>query len=65
VVLTARAPDPGVARRQDWLTPLWKRIGGGCHLKRRIDQMVSEAGFQIGELRTCYLPGPRPMTYTY
>ena len=60
-----RAPDPGVARWQDRLTPFWKRIGGGCHLNRRIDQLITEAGFQIGELRMCYLPGPRPMAYTY
>jgi len=60
-----RAPDPGVARWQDRLTPLWKPIGGGCHLNRRIDQCLAESEFQIGELRTCYLPGPRAMTYTY
>ncbi len=60
-----RAPDAGVAVWQDRLTPLWKRIGGGCHLNRRIDEMIKQAGFQILELTTSYLPGPRPMTYTY
>lgn len=60
-----RAPDPGVVAWQDRLTPLWKRIGGGCHLNRKIDDLVTAAGFQIVELRTGYLPGPRPMTYTY
>jgi len=60
-----RAPDPGVVVWQDRLTPLWKRIGGGCHLNRRIDEIIKEAGFQIRELTTSYLPGPRPMTYTY
>jgi ubiquinone/menaquinone biosynthesis C-methylase UbiE len=60
-----RAPDPGVVVWQDRLTPVWKRIGGGCHLNRKIDQLITAAGFQITELRTCYLPGPRPMTYTY
>jgi ubiquinone/menaquinone biosynthesis C-methylase UbiE len=60
-----RAPDPGVAVWQDRLTPLWKRIGGGCHLNRRIDEIIKGAGFQIPELTTPYLPGPRPMTYTY
>ena len=28
-----RAPEPGVARWQDGLDPLWRRVGGGCHLK--------------------------------
>jgi ubiquinone/menaquinone biosynthesis C-methylase UbiE len=60
-----RAPDPGVVRWQDRLTPFWKRIAGGCHLNRKIDKLITEAGFQITELTTCYLPGPRPMTYTY
>ena len=59
------APDPDVAVWQDRLTPLWKRIGGGCHLNRRIDEIMKEAGFQISELTTSYIPGPRPMTYTY
>lgn len=60
-----RAPDSCVARWQDRLNPVWKRIGGGCHLNRKIDALLTQAGFQIDELRTTYLPGPRPMTYTY
>jgi ubiquinone/menaquinone biosynthesis C-methylase UbiE len=60
-----RAPDPGIAVWQDRVTPLWKRIGGGCHLNRKIDDLIMAAGFRITELKTCYLPGPPPMTYTY
>lgn len=60
-----RAPDSRVAVWQDRLTPVWKRIGGGCHLNRKIDGLLLEAGFAIDELKTIYLPGPRPMTYTY
>ncbi len=60
-----RAPDPGVIAWQDRLTPFWKRIAGGCHLNRKVDQIITGAGFQITELKTFYLPGPRPMTYTY
>jgi ubiquinone/menaquinone biosynthesis C-methylase UbiE len=60
-----RAPDHGVAVWQDRLTPAWKRIGGGCHLNRKVDELITKAGFQITDLRTFYLPGPRPMTYTY
>jgi hypothetical protein len=32
---------------QDALTPLWKRIGGGCHLNRRAVELVRAAGFQV------------------
>ena len=60
-----RAPDPGVAVWQERLTPIWKRITGGCHLNRKIDELIMEAGFQIADLKTGYLTGPRPMTYTY
>lgn len=60
-----RAHDSNVAAWQDRLTPMWKHIGGGCHLNRRIDSFIQSAGFRIEELRTGYLPGPRPMTYTY
>jgi ubiquinone/menaquinone biosynthesis C-methylase UbiE len=60
-----RSPDSGVVAWQDRLTPMWKRLAGGCHLNRRVDAIIKEAGFQISDLKTEYLPGPRPMTYTY
>jgi hypothetical protein len=60
-----RSSEPDIVTWQDRITPLWKRIGGDCHLNRKIDELITAAGFQIVELRTCYLPGPRPMTYTY
>jgi SAM-dependent methyltransferase len=60
-----RSPDPGVVTWQDRLTPLWKRFSGGCHLNRKVGELITAAGFQITELKTFYLPGPRPMTYTY
>jgi ubiquinone/menaquinone biosynthesis C-methylase UbiE len=60
-----RAPDRAVANWQDRLTPLWRRIAGGCHLNRKIDDLIQRAGFRIDELKMSYLPGPRPMTYTY
>jgi len=60
-----RAADPGVVAWQDRLTPVWKRIAGGCHLNRKVDELISAAGFEITELKTFYLPGPHPMTYTY
>jgi ubiquinone/menaquinone biosynthesis C-methylase UbiE len=60
-----RSPDASVVVWQDRLTPVWKKIGGGCHLNRKIDELFTTAGFAIAELKTSYLPGPRPMTYTY
>jgi len=60
-----RAPDDKVAAWQDRLTPVWKQIAGGCHLNRKIDGLITAAGFRILDLKTSYLPGPRPMTFTY
>jgi ubiquinone/menaquinone biosynthesis C-methylase UbiE len=35
-----RAPDPNVVWWQDRLTPMWKRLGGGCHLNRAIETLI-------------------------
>jgi ubiquinone/menaquinone biosynthesis C-methylase UbiE len=59
------APDAGVRRWQDWLTPAWKRIGGGCHLNRPIQSLIEQAGFSITRLETGYMPGPKPMAFLY
>jgi ubiquinone/menaquinone biosynthesis C-methylase UbiE len=60
-----RAPELGVARWQDWLTPLWRRISGGCHLNRKIDVLIETAGFEFERLTTGYMNGPRPFTFMY
>jgi len=59
------SPDPNVHAWQRRLNPIWKRIGGGCNLDRKIDRLIASAGFSVAQLQTMYLPGPRPMTYTY
>ncbi len=60
-----RAPEPGVARWQDRLDPLWSRLAGGCHINRKMDDLVTSAGFRIDELANPRLPGPRTHTYLY
>ena len=59
------SPDPAVRRWQDRLTPIWKRISGGCHLNRAISQLVQDAGFRINRIETGYMKGLKPMTYMY
>ena len=59
------APDETVRRWQDWLTPAWRRISGGCHLNRLIRSMIEGAGFRIDRIETGYIPGPKPMTFMY
>ena len=60
-----QAPDESVRRWQDWLTPAWRRISGGCHLNRPIRALVETNGFQFERLETGYMPGPKPMTFMY
>jgi len=52
-----RAPDPKVIWWQDRLTPVWKRLGGGCHLNRAIGTLIEGAGFQFDRLHTGYMRG--------
>jgi hypothetical protein len=60
-----RAPDAGVRWWQDRLTPIWKRLGGGCHLNRAIVELIEGAGFNIERLETGYMRRRNPMTFMY
>ena len=60
-----RAPEPGVALWQERLDPLWRRIAGGCHLNRKIDDLISSSGFRLDTLANARLPGPRTHTFLY
>jgi ubiquinone/menaquinone biosynthesis C-methylase UbiE len=59
------APEPNVRKWQDRLTPLWMRIGGGCHLNRPIRELIERAGFSLLEIDTGYMKGPKPMSFMY
>jgi ubiquinone/menaquinone biosynthesis C-methylase UbiE len=60
-----RAPEERVRRWQDRVTPVWRRVSGGCHLNREIDRLIAHAGFDIQKMNTGYMPGPKMMTYLY
>lgn len=51
-----RAPDADVARWQDWIEPVWKRMAGNCHLTRPIGAALRGAGFEVEPLGQGYLP---------
>jgi ubiquinone/menaquinone biosynthesis C-methylase UbiE len=59
------APEDNIQRWQNRLTPLWKKIGGGCHLNRPIRALIESAGFDITQLQSGYMKGPKPMTFLY
>lgn len=50
------APDAGVATWQRRVEPVWKRLAGGCHLTRDTGQLFRDAGFQLQDTETMYLP---------
>jgi len=60
-----RSPQPSVARWQDRLTPLQRRLAGGCHLNRPIDQLVAGSGLEIARLDNYYARGPKTFGYMF
>lgn len=58
------APDAGVAKWQRRIEPIWKRIGGNCHLTRPITSSYETAGFAVDKLGEGFMPkSPRPMAW--
>jgi len=59
------APDASVQRWQRRIEPLWKIVGGGCHLTRRTDVLLEDSGFRVKDLEQSYMPGPKFAAYMY
>lgn len=60
------APDKSVFKWQNRINPIWKVIGGGCHLNRPISKYLHEGGFRIKMMETLYLPKtPRIAGFNY
>ena len=57
------APDAGVRRLQNCINPIWKRVGGGCHLNREIPELIEQGGFKLKSLNAMYIPGWRPASF--
>ena len=58
------APDEKVRRWQHRLEPVQKRLFGGCHLTRPIVDLLTNAGFAIGEVDFFYEKGsPKPLGF--
>lgn len=58
------APDADVQKWQRRIEPIWKRIGGNCHLTREISSAYEKAGFRIALGDKGYMPkSPRPFSW--
>jgi len=60
-----RSPDAKVVKWQDRMTPLQRRLGGGCHLNRPIDRLITDSPLRISRLENYELPGPKSLGYMY
>lgn len=60
-----KAPDLNVQKWQERLNPAWKKISGGCSMRRDIPAILQEAGFHIEEDNRMYIPGLRALSYNY
>jgi len=60
-----RADRDHVVRWQDRLTPIQRRVAGGCHLNRPIDSLIRDADLDVTHVSNYYLKGPKPLGYMY
>jgi ubiquinone/menaquinone biosynthesis C-methylase UbiE len=56
-----RSEEPGLARWQDRLAPLWRRVGHGCNCNRPTADLIRRAGFDIRQLSPGRLPKALPI----
>lgn len=49
-----RIPHPLWGKLQDWLTPVWKPMAGGCHLNRETDKIARAAGLAVKSRRSYF-----------
>lgn len=60
-----KAPDTNVQKWQERLNPAWKKISGGCSMRRDIPAILYEAGFHIEDDNRMYIPGLKALSYNY
>lgn len=61
-----RSDDQNTARWQDKLNPLQRVIGAGCNMNRKIDDLISAAGFEITTMDRFLMPKtPRLLAEMY
>ncbi|HHQ14100.1 MAG TPA: class I SAM-dependent methyltransferase, partial [Chromatiales bacterium] len=59
-----RAPQSGMARWQDRLTPVSRTLFG-CRMNRPMESLIDQAGFEFLDLDKVWLEGPRLLSYHY
>ena len=57
------APEPNIQKWQHRITPVWKKIAGGCNLNRNIEELIIAGGFEFKDLKKKYIKGPKIASY--
>ncbi len=60
-----KAPDQVTQKWQNRINPLWKRLGGGCHLNKDIPLLIETNGFKMIDIEKRYIPGWKPASFNY
>ena len=61
-----RSDRPRTRAWQARVTPVWRRVGGNCHLDRDIAALLRDAGFELATLEAGAVPGGGRLTsFTY
>jgi ubiquinone/menaquinone biosynthesis C-methylase UbiE len=65
VVEHGLAPDASTRRWQHRITPLWRRVAGGCRLDRDVGEILRAADFATDQVDAAYTDGASWLSYTY
>ena len=58
-----RSPEPGIARWQERIDPVWSKLMGNCHLSRPVTAAMEKAGFVVTPIARTYREGPRVVSW--
>ncbi|MEE3240476.1 MAG: class I SAM-dependent methyltransferase [Pseudomonadota bacterium] len=56
----AAKTDSKARRLQEWLTPLWRKFAGNCHLNRETEKAMLMAGFELVKIQRDAMPDSVP-----
>ena len=59
------SPEARVARWQHRLNGIWRCVSDGCNMNRKMDDIITRAGFAIETLDTGYMEGPKLLCFLY
>lgn len=58
-----RATDVIMAAKR--LTPIQRRLAGGCHLNRPIQALIEASGLELAKIANYHLQGPKAFGYMH